>query len=128
MLYSNPVKLVHVTCVVLTGAGFVLRGVWMMRESPMLGRRWVRVVPHIVDTVLLGSATMLAINIHQYPGTDAWLTAKVAGLFAYVGLGMVALRYGRTRRIRIAAWAAALVVFAYVVGVAVTRSPVLGWG
>jgi uncharacterized membrane protein SirB2 len=128
MLLAGPVKFVHVTCAVITGAGFFLRGIWMMRASSMLDRRWVRIVPHVVDTVLLGSAVVLAVNIHQYPGVDAWLTAKVAGLVAYVGLGMVALRHGRSRRVRIAAWVAALMVFAYVVAVAVTRSPLPGAG
>ena len=86
-------------------------------------RRWVRVVPHVVDTVLLASAVALAWMSHQYPLVQPWLTAKVAGLLVYIGLGMVALRFGRSRRVRLGAWLAAIAVFAYIVAVAVTRHP-----
>jgi uncharacterized membrane protein SirB2 len=115
-------KLTHVTCVVLSYAGFFLRGIWMIRDSRMLERRWVRVLPHVVDTVLLASAIALAVMLKQYPLAEPWLTAKVAGLVLYIALGMVGLRYGATRRIRTGAWIAAQAVFLYIVAVALTRS------
>ena len=117
-------KYLHIACVVLSGTGFVLRGAWMMRDSPMLARRWVRVVPHVVDTVLLASAIALAVMIRQYPLVQAWLTAKVLGLIAYIGLGTIALKRGRTRAVRITAFWGALLVFAYIVAVAITKSVV----
>jgi len=116
-------KATHVVCVAASGAFFAVRGWWMLRAPHRLARRWVRVLPHAVDTMLLASAIALAIAIRNYPGTHAWLTAKVAGLVAYVVLGSVALRHGRTRGVRGAAFAAALVAYAYVVSVALTRSP-----
>ncbi|MGE0559225.1 MAG: SirB2 family protein [Burkholderiales bacterium] len=119
-------KLVHVSCVAVSYALFVLRGAWMIRESPLLGRRWVRVVPHVVDTMLLASAVAMAVTIRQYPFVAGWLTAKLLALACYIGLGMIALKRGRTRRIRIAAWMAAQAVFFYIVAVAMTRSP-LPW-
>lgn len=115
-------KLTHVTCVVLSYGGFLLRGVWMIRDSRMLERRWVRVLPHVVDTVLLASAIALSVMLKQYPLAEPWLTAKVAGLVLYIGLGMVALRFGTTRSIRTGAWIAAQAVFLYIVAVALTRS------
>jgi len=113
----------HVTCVVLSGTGFFLRGIWMMQASPMLARRWVRVVPHVLDTILLASAIALAVMVEQYPLVHGWLTAKVFGLIAYIVLGTIALKRGRTRVIRIAAFCGALLVFAYIVAVAITKSP-----
>jgi uncharacterized membrane protein SirB2 len=115
-------KLAHVTCVVLSYAGFVLRGIWMIRDSRMLERRWVRVLPHVVDTVLLASAIALSVMLKQYPLAEPWLTAKVAGVVLYIVLGMVALRYGTTWRIRTGAWIAAQAVFLYIVAVALTRN------
>ena len=117
-------KYLHVGCAVLSGTGFVLRGAWMMRGSPMLARRWVRVLPHVVDTVLLASAIALAVMIRQYPLVQAWLTAKVLGLVAYIVLGTIALKRGRTRAVRITAFWGALLVFAYIVAVAITKSVV----
>jgi uncharacterized membrane protein SirB2 len=120
-------KYAHVTCVVLSYLGFLLRGVWMIRASPLLQQRWVSIVPHVVDTLLLASAVALAALLRQYPFVQPWLTAKVIALVAYIVLGVFALRRGRTRRVRIAAWIAAQAVFFYIVAVAVTRSP-LPWG
>ena len=118
-------KQIHVACVVLSWAGFFVRGVWMIRESPLLMRRWVRVAPHVVDTVLLASAVALAAMLAQYPFVHVWLTAKVTGLVLYIALGTVALKRGRTRHARIAAWVAAQLVLGYVVAVAITKNPVI---
>ena len=116
-------KIVHVSCVAASYALFVVRGVWMMRESSHLQQRWVKIVPHLVDTLLLASAVALAVMSRQYPLADAWLTAKVAGLLIYIGLGTVALKRGKTRRVRVTAWLAAQAVFVYIVAVAITRQP-----
>ncbi len=110
------------SCAAISYALFFVRGFWMMRESPLLGARWVRVLPHVVDTVLLASALSMAFMLRQYPFVAGWLTAKVLALCAYIVLGVIALRRGRTRATRIAAWLAAQGVFAYIVAVALTRS------
>lgn len=116
----------HITCVVLSGAGFFLRGWWSVTGSPLLAARLTRWLPHLIDTCLLASAIGLAWMAGQYPFVHAWLTAKVLGLLAYIGLGSVALRPGRPRAVRLAAWLAALAVFSYIVSVALTKNP-LGW-
>lgn len=115
------IKLVHMSCATLSFGLFFLRGVWMLRAPQHLQRRWVRVVPHVIDTVLLGSAVVLAVMSRQYPVAENWLSAKVVALVVYIALGMVALGRGRTRGVRSAAWLAALAVFGYIVAVARTR-------
>ena len=115
------IKYLHVTSVVLSGSFFLLRGVWMLRESDLLQRRWVMVVPHIIDTLLLGSALVMVFWSRQYPFVQPWLTAKVLALLVYIGLGSVALKRGKTRTVRRWAFAAALAAFAYIVAVALTR-------
>lgn len=115
-------KLTHVASVVLSGTGFIARGVLMLRGSPLLQARFVRVAPHVVDTVLLASAVWLAWLMRLSP-LDGWIAAKLLGLVAYVVLGTIALKRGRTRRVRAVAFAAALATFAYIVTVAVTHDP-----
>lgn len=117
------VKQLHMTCAALSGSLFLLRGLWMLMDSPRLRQRWVRVLPHAIDTVLLASAVTLAVWSAQYPVAQGWLTAKVAALLLYIVLGSVALRRGRSRTTRAAAFVAALATFAYIVGVALTRNP-----
>lgn len=117
------VKHVHLLCVALSGAGFFWRGLLMLRGSRRLASGWVRVVPHVNDTVLLVAGISLAVMSGQYPFVDAWLTAKFFGLMLYIILGSLALKPGRTRRVRALAWLAALAVFGWMVSVAVLRQP-----
>jgi uncharacterized membrane protein SirB2 len=129
-MFSDPqlfgiAKSIHLLTVALTILGFLIRGLWMIQGSPLLETRAVRTFPHVNDTLLLASALWTAALIGQYPFANAWLTAKVVGLIAYILLGAVALTYGPTRRIRILAFAGALLCFAYVVAVATTKNPLL---
>ena len=119
-------KMIHIGSVVVSYTFFFVRGIWMMRDSPALQQRWVKVVPHIIDTILLTSAIALAITIQQFPLEHVWLTAKVIGLLCYIGLGMIALRFGKTRSVKISAWLAAQCVFAYIVLVAINKDPTIG--
>ena len=124
LFYCGEIMLknIHVTAVAITLILFVLRGFWMITQSSRLQQRWVRVLPHVNDTILLVSAIALAVSMGQYPFVHAWLTAKVIALLAYIGLGMIAIRHGRRQGQRITAWLAALLVFGYMVSVAVTKS------
>lgn len=116
-------KNLHLATIAITLALFVLRGVWMMADSPRLRARWVRIVPHLNDTLLLASGIGLAVLIQQYPLVHGWLTAKFFALVAYIVLGTIALKRGKTKSRRIAAWVAALLVFGYMAAVAVAHDP-----
>ena len=119
-------KHLHVTCVVLSSLGFCLRGYWMLVESPRRTLRLSRVLPHLVDTLLLGSALTMAWMSGQYPLVMPWLTAKFFGLLAYILLGTMALKRGRTKAIRSRFLLLALLAYGYIVSVALTRSATLG--
>ena len=116
-------KQIHLATVALTLALFLLRGWWMLTTPQRLQRRWVRVVPHVVDTLLLASALGLMLILRQYPFVHGWLTAKVLALIAYIVLGTIALKRGRTRRVRATAFAAALAVVGYIVTTALAHHP-----
>ncbi|MCK0511290.1 SirB2 family protein [Aromatoleum buckelii] len=116
------IKHLHILCAMLSGSGFLLQGVWMMRRSPLLDHRATRVVPHVIDTVFLASAITLAALSAQYPFVAPWVTAKVIGLVVYVVLGYIALRGGPTMRIRVFALVCALLVFSWIVSVALTKN------
>jgi len=116
-------KNLHLATIVLTLTLFVLRGAWMMADSSRLQARWVRIVPHVNDTLLLTSGISLAILMQQYPLVHGWLTAKFFALIAYIVLGTLALKRGKTKARRIAAWVAALLVFGYMAAVARAHDP-----
>jgi uncharacterized membrane protein SirB2 len=115
------VKHLHMSTAILSGVLFLVRGIWMLLESRMLTRPWTRVVPHVVDTVLLASALTMVFWSGQYPIAQPWLTAKVLALVGYIGVGTVALKYGKTKAVRAGAFLLALLLFVYIVKVALTR-------
>lgn len=117
------VKYVHVASVILSITGFFLRGVLVIRASPLMKARWLGVLPHINDTILLVAALSLAAMSGQYPFVVGWVTAKVLGVMAYIILGSLALRPGSTPRMRVVCWLAAMAVFGWIVSVALSRQP-----
>ena len=119
-------KHIHLLTVALSIGLFTLRGIWMLLDSGKLQKRWVKIVPHMVDTLLLISAIGLMFQIQQYPFTHGWITAKIVGLIAYIVLGTIALKRGKTKGTRVIALVAAFAVIAYIVGVAL-RHNALSW-
>ena len=119
-------KYVHLAFAVTTISGFVLRGFWMLTESERLSQRATRIAPHVIDALFLltgiAMVYLLSLPVLQTP----WLLAKLIALLAYIILGAVALRRGPTPQIRLIAFVGALSAFAYVVGAALSKSP-LSW-
>ena len=118
-------KPLHVTAAMLSIALFALRGWWMATDSPRLAARWVGIVPHAIDTVLLLSALALAAALGLWPFAQPWLTAKLVLLVLHVGLGMLALRPDRPKPLRLACFVLALATVSFLVSVARAHDP---WG
>lgn len=113
----------HVACVYLSLAGFLLRGYWLFTDSPLRHARPARILPHVVDTLLLVGAIGLIWVTRQYPFVHGWVTVKVLALLLYIGLGLLAFRFADGRSARVAAFAGAVVAFLYMLSVAYSRQP-----
>jgi len=120
-MYST-LKLIHISAAILTISGFVLRGIWMLTGSSNLEWRVVRIAPHIIDTVFLLSGIALIWTLKLPVLNQPWLLTKFVALLAYILLGTIALKRGKTRRIRVSAFVLALLTFAYIAGVAMSKS------
>jgi len=128
MEYST-LKLVHQSAVALSLAGFIARGAGMFNGAAWVRTRLAKTLPHVIDTALIASAIALAFRLGLSPANASWIAAKVAALFVYIALGMIAFRFGRTRRIRGIAFVLALLTFGYIVTVAISKNPrgALAW-
>jgi uncharacterized membrane protein SirB2 len=128
MLQSHYLQILHlhVGSVVLSGCLFATRALLRVANNPLANHRGLRVLSYVIDTVLLIAAIVLALIIHQYPFVNGWLTMKVLLLVLYIGLGTIALKRARTRVGRTLAMSAALLVFLFIIGVAVRHHPA-GW-
>lgn len=116
-------KHLHMTSAVLGFLLLLVRGVWMMRDSGLLDSKVSKILPHVINTVLLLSAIGLMIQLKQYPFVEGWVTTKLLALVAYIVLGVIAMKGGRTKPVRIAAFAGAVATFAFILSVAITRHP-----
>ena len=117
------IKWVHIAAVIASGALFALRGI-----AVQFGASWAMAAPlrylsYTIDTVLLTAAMMLVTIVHQYPFVQGWLNAKVCLLVVYVVLGTFALKRGRTPRMRLVCFVAALAVYGFIASVAVEHHP-----
>ena len=117
------IKHLHVTAAVISILFFIVRAVWSVTESPRLQSRFARIAPHIIDTILLLAGIYLAsvIGWHQ-----PWIAAKIVGLILYIAVGALAIKRGKTPGSRAFCAVIAVVIFLYIVGAALTKSP-LSW-
>jgi uncharacterized membrane protein SirB2 len=121
------IKHIHLTSVALSILFFIVRGTGMLFDAQWLQKKLVRILPHIIDTILLVSAIALTFAINQYPIQSDWLSAKVVGLVLYIVLGTIALKRGKTKTTRIGAFVLALLCVIYILSVAITHNAA-PWG
>ena len=123
------IKQVHMALALVSISGFVLRWYWRMQQSPWALTRAARIIPHVVDTLLLASAIAMIALAAQVPVGMDWLGAKINGLVLYILLGMVAMRSAPVKSRSLPAFVAAMLVFCWIASVAVSKSPLgfLSW-
>lgn len=114
------IKHIHMGAVLASGGFFLLRGLWMMQESSLLNSKFARIVPHIIDTVLLLSAITLVVYLGALP---VWVQVKIVALFVYIFLGVLAFRIAKGYGAKVLSFFLALVVFAFIMSVAITKNP-----
>ncbi|MCS3461624.1 SirB2 family protein [Aeromonas rivuli] len=120
--YYPLLKHLHMTLAIVSILLFIYRWALAINESPRLQQRWLKIVPHLNDTLLLLAGIMLAVTLQMSPGSQPWLLAKLIALVVYIGLGVMALKRP-DRKQKVIAGIAALLVFNYIIGVAVSKSP-----
>ncbi len=120
------IKILHMTTAIITILCFIYRGILKVLDGNYRPAKWLRILPHANDTILLTCAIYLAMQSRQYPLSTDWISAKFFALLAYIGLGMVVMRFAKNQQQRIIAFVLALISFSYIVAVALSRSPTLG--
>lgn len=115
------IKSIHVLCALISITGFIYRGSLKIMQSDKLQQKWLKIAPHVVDSLLLASAIYLVIAGQNYPVFFNWVSAKITALLLYIAFGLVALRFSKTRNTAIIGFVLALCSFAYIVYVANTK-------
>jgi uncharacterized membrane protein SirB2 len=121
--FYPQIKQLHIFVALLSGSLFAVRGAFALA-----GSRWPQALPvkwlsYAVDTTLLTAAMMLLTILPGAMFANGWLLAKVSLIVIYVVLGVFALRRGRTQRMRVLCYVAALLTFASIYGIARAHHP-----
>lgn len=115
------IKYIHITFVTLTFISFSIRAYWMYTGSALLHHKAVKIVPHIIDTLLLLSGLTTAVMLYGDFYRQLWLLYKLLLVILYIILGSLALKLGKTRPLRVAAAAGAWIVFIYIILIAINH-------
>ena len=113
-------KHLHMTAVALSGLLFMIRGLWLLQGSTQLQAKWVKITPHVIDTLLLVSAIAMLLVSQQFP---VWVHVKITLLVVYIGLGLMAFKKAKTQGQKLTFLLAAVAVYVFLISVALTKSP-----
>ena len=113
-------KHLHMTAVALSGLLFMVRGLWLLQGSAQLQAKWVKITPHVIDTLLLFSAIAMLVVAQQFP---AWVHVKITLLIVYIGLGLMAFKKAKTQGQKLSFLLAAVAVYVFLISVALAKSP-----
>ena len=117
------IKELHVGSAALSIIFFTTRAYWSVIGSGKLQLRFVKIAPHIIDTVLLTCGVILTFMLG---GLQPWIVAKLIALALYIGVGTIAIKRGKSTGTRTLAALIAVAIFFYIVGVALAHNP-LSW-
>lgn len=119
-------KHLHLTCITLSIALFTLRFYWRKQNPAMLEKKWVKILPHSIDTLLLASAISMAWIASINPLEQSWLSAKILALLAYIVAGTFAIKRAQSARAQNISFLLALLCFTYIIAVAISKQ-VIPW-
>lgn len=117
-------KHLHMTVAVISIALFTLRFVWTLMGSAQLDKKWVKISPHVIDTVLLGLGLVLAMQLSLNPMEQLWLAEKLLAVIAYIFTGYYALKLARNKTLQIIGYLGAMGWVMLVIRIAMTKESI----
>jgi uncharacterized membrane protein SirB2 len=117
-------KHLHLTALGLSVVMLTLQFIGHTFDMKFKDAKWLKIVPHIVYTILLGSAIGLCIVLNQYPFVDAWVTSKLIGLVLYVLMATLIVKWARNNAMRVVGYIGALTWLLITMQVAFSKTPI----
>lgn len=115
-------KYLHIICVAAAFALFFVRGLWLMQSYPESQEKWVRLLPHGVDgLLLLSGVAVLAMLPKGWPGD--WLTVKLALIVVYAALALYLFRRAQALASKLVLWLLGMLLFLFLTTIAVLHHP-----
>lgn len=114
----QTVKLIHIGAAYLTIAGFIARAMLSIYQSTILANKAVKILPHVVDTILILSGVSLIITTGFYPIRFSWMTVKLILVVAYIASGFYVMKFAKTRGQKILGIFLCLAIIGYILAIA----------
>jgi len=100
---------------------FTLRFILLLLESKKLNSKWLKISPHIIDTLLFTVGVVMAVKLYINPLEQLWLAEKLLAVAAYIFTGYYTLKLARNRTMQIIGYLGAMGWVMLVVRLAMTR-------
>lgn len=117
-------KHLHMTLAVISIVLFTLRFAWTLLNSQMLAKKWVKITPHIIDSLLLLLGIMMAVKLAINPAEHYWLAEKILAVLAYIFTGYYTLKIARNRTMQIIGYLGAMGWVMLVIRIAMTKETI----
>ena len=119
-------KHLHLTLAALTILLFIVRSGFVIVWPAGMRKRWMKILAHGVDGLLIVSAIALLVVMNMNPIHVGWVLAKIIGLLAYIGFSVYAFKIANTLPSRLLGIFLAGAALAYIAMVAVRKTATLG--
>jgi len=122
------IKNIHLFSITVSILLFSLRGILMIfsvkiNSTLMYRHKAFKILPAVIDTILLISGFSLMVLSKQYPWHTPWLAAKLIGLVIYIILGILALNRIDNLKVQIPLFISAIMVVSWMLSVALSKNP-----
>lgn len=118
-------KHLHMTVAAISILLFTFRFALTLVNSNKLTLKWLKITPHIIDTLLLGLGIALAVQLSMNPVEQLWLAEKLFALVAYIFTGYYTLKLARNRTMQIIGFLGAMGWIMLIVRIAISKEAVL---
>ena len=118
---GRALKHLHITLAALSFTLFTYRFILTLIESNKLNRKWLKISPHVIDTLLLIAGVSLAVKLHLNPMEHMWLLEKIIALIAYIFTAYYTLKLARNKPMQVLGFVGAAGWMMLIVRLATTR-------
>jgi len=114
------IKSIHLVFIFSSFISFSGRMALSVFKPALLQNKIIKIVPHVIDTLLLISGITLVIQGNWLDGEFGWIISKLILLLGYIGFGVLAMRLkGMNRWV---AFIAALICFIAIFITGITKN------
>lgn len=116
-------KHLHYLVVSLSAIVLTIQFVAHYFDLAIKDKKWLKIVPHILYTLILLTALGLLGTLKLNPFEHTWVMHKILGFVCYVALGALAYKYARNNGMRMLGYIGAIAWLLITVNIAITKTP-----